>query len=171
MITLIRLRGRAGWSRPSLDIYARRHFFAWRGPRFTGFCGIRFADDIAGIASEKNEVKALAGHLDITTKAYKMELGPEKTKVTTNNSDESELDMRMNGTRLKTVQGFKYFGSVINDDGSNSGISIRKAQTTEALAKLKDTLRKHAYSNILKISPPKTESFQIKNTDIFHISA
>ena len=24
------------------------------------------------------------------------------------------------------------------------------------------TLRKHAYSNILKISPPKTESFQIK---------
>ena len=32
-------------------------------------------------------------------------------------------------------------------------------------------LRKHAYSNILKISPPKTESFQIKNSDIFHISA
>ena len=33
------------------------------------------------------------------------------------------------------------------------------------------TLRKHAYSNILKISPPKTENFQIKNSDIFHISA
>ena len=33
------------------------------------------------------------------------------------------------------------------------------------------TLRKHAYSNILKILPPKTESFQIKNSDIFHISA
>ena len=31
-------------------------------------------------------------------------------------------------------------------------------------------LRKHAYSNILKISPPKTESFKIKNSDIFHIS-
>ena len=29
------------------------------------------------------------------------------------------------------------------------------------------SLRKHAYSNILKISPPKTESFQIKNSDIF----
>ena len=36
---------------------------------------------------------------------------------------------------------------------------------------IKDPLRKHAYSNILKISPPKTESFQIKNSDIFHISA
>ena len=33
------------------------------------------------------------------------------------------------------------------------------------------SLRKHAYSNILKISPPKTESFHIKKSDIFHISA
>ena len=32
-------------------------------------------------------------------------------------------------------------------------------------------LQKHAYSNILKILPPKNESFQIKNSDIFHISA
>ena len=28
-------------------------------------------------------------------------------------------------------------------------------------------LRKHAYSNIWKISPPKTENFQTKNSDIF----
>ena len=34
-----------------------------------------------------------------------------------------------------------------------------------------DSLRKHAYANILKISPPKTETFQIKNSDIFHTSA
>ena len=33
------------------------------------------------------------------------------------------------------------------------------------------TLRKHTYSNILKIPPPKTKSFQRKNSDIFHISA
>ena len=32
-------------------------------------------------------------------------------------------------------------------------------------------LRKHAYSNIKKISAPKTENFQIKISDIFHISA
>ena len=36
---------------------------------------------------------------------------------------------------------------------------------------LKHTLRKHAYSNIYKISPPKTENSQVKNSDIFHISA
>ena len=33
------------------------------------------------------------------------------------------------------------------------------------------SLRKHAYSNILKILPSKNENFQIKNSDIFHISA
>ena len=33
------------------------------------------------------------------------------------------------------------------------------------------TLRKHAYSNILKILPPKKWKFSDKNPDIFHISA
>ena len=31
-------------------------------------------------------------------------------------------------------------------------------------------LRKHAYSNIKKIPPPKTENFQVKSSNIFHIS-
>ena len=33
------------------------------------------------------------------------------------------------------------------------------------------SFRKHAYSNILKILQPKKENFQIKNSDIFQISA
>ena len=33
------------------------------------------------------------------------------------------------------------------------------------------TLRKHAYSNILRILPPKNENFQMENSDIFLISA
>ena len=32
-------------------------------------------------------------------------------------------------------------------------------------------LRKHVYSNILKILRPKIKKFQIKNSDIFHSSA
>ena len=32
-------------------------------------------------------------------------------------------------------------------------------------------LRKHAYSNILKILPSKNENFQLKSSDMFHISA
>ena len=34
-----------------------------------------------------------------------------------------------------------------------------------------DSLRKHAFSNILKLLQPKKENFQIKNFDIFHIPA
>ena len=34
-----------------------------------------------------------------------------------------------------------------------------------------NTLRKHAYKNILKILQQKTESLLIKNSDFFHISA
>ena len=37
--------------------------------------------------------------------------------------------------------------------------------------KARGTLRKHAYSNIVKVLPPQNENFQIKNFDIFHISA
>ena len=33
------------------------------------------------------------------------------------------------------------------------------------------SLRKHVYSNILKILPPQNENFQIKNSDNFHVSA
>ena len=33
------------------------------------------------------------------------------------------------------------------------------------------SLRKHAYSNSLKILPPKNKNFQTKYSDIFHISA
>ena len=33
------------------------------------------------------------------------------------------------------------------------------------------SLRKHIYSNILKILQPKNENFQTKNSDIFNISA
>ena len=37
--------------------------------------------------------------------------------------------------------------------------------------KEKSPLQKHAYTNILKILPLKNANFQIKNSDIFHISA
>ena len=32
-------------------------------------------------------------------------------------------------------------------------------------------LRKHAYSNTLKILPPKNDNFSEKNSDIFYVSA
>ena len=40
-----------------------------------------------------------------------------------------------------------------------------------AVAQLCFTLRKHTYSKILKLFPPKNENFQIKISKIFHMSA
>ena len=53
---------------------------------------------------------------------------------------------------------------------------MEKEETVNAetvLLLLSSPLRKHAYSNILNISPPKKKKwkFSDKNSDIFHISA
>ena len=45
--------------------------------------------------------------------------------------------------------------------------NIRLLRVTQTLTY---PLRKHVYLNILKITPPKTESFSDKNSDIFCIS-
>ena len=45
-------------------------------------------------------------------------------------------------------------------EASRRGVSARRF-----------SLRKHAYSNILRILPTKNEHFQMKNSDIFLISA
>ena len=54
------------------------------------------------------------------------------------------------------------------DNGDQSDQSLRFPHE-EKLHEL--PLRKHAYSNILKILPPKNENFQITKSNIFHISA
>ena len=48
---------------------------------------------------------------------------------------------------------------------------VGKSNFSEQFRKLINPLRKHAYLNILKILPPKNENFQMKNSDIFHMSA
>ena len=50
-------------------------------------------------------------------------------------------------------------------------LSILYKMAKKKKKKKKKKIRKHAYSNIQKFSPPKTENFQIKNIGIFYISA
>ena len=56
----------------------------------------------------------------------------------------------------------------VNVTGNNLSVCLCPDVTVENDSL---SLRKHAYSNILKILPPKNENFQMKNSDIFHISA
>ena len=45
----------------------------------------RFADDIVVNSEQEEESNVLADGLDTTTKKYKIEFGPDKTKLMTNN--------------------------------------------------------------------------------------
>ena len=58
---------------------------------------------------------------------------------------------------------------VCPDKKFNALTSEPKNRLSDAV--VRDSLRKHAYSIIQKISLSKTENFQIKISDIFHISA
>ena len=65
----------------------------------------RFAGDIVVNATEEEEAGVLVDRLDRTTTRYKMEIGPDKTKVMTNNPNgfQREIKIKVRGYRkLKT---------------------------------------------------------------------
>ena len=97
----------------------------------------RFAYDIVVNAQEEEEGGVLVDRLDTTTTKYKMEIGPDKTKVMTNNPNGFQREIKIKGQRLEEVENFKYFGTIISNEGSKSEILSRIAQTTEALSRLK----------------------------------
>ena len=97
----------------------------------------RFADDIVVNAEEEEEAGALIDRLDRTTTRYKIEIGPDKTKVMTNNPNGFQREIKMKGQRLKDVENFKYLGAIISNEGSKPEILSRIAQTTAALSRLK----------------------------------
>ena len=97
----------------------------------------RFADDIVVNAEEEEEAGILIDRLDRTTTRYKMEIGPDKTKVMTNNPNGFQREIKIKGQRLEEVKNFKYLGAVISNEGSKPEILSRIAQTTAALSRLK----------------------------------
>ena len=97
----------------------------------------RFADDIVVNAEEEEEAGVLIDRLDRTTTRYKMEIGPDKTKVMTNNPNGFQREIKIKGQRLDEVENFKYLGAIISNEGSKPEILSRIAQTTAGLSRLK----------------------------------
>ena len=97
----------------------------------------RFADDIVVNAEEEEKAGVLIDRLDRTTTRYKMEIGPDKTKVMTNNPNGFQREIKIKGQRLEEVENFKYLGAIISNEGSKPEIPSRIAQTTETLSRLK----------------------------------
>ena len=69
-----------------------------------------FAGDIVVNAEEEEEAGVLIDGLDRTTTRYKMEIGPDKTKVMTNNPNGFQRE-KIKGQRLEEVENFKYLGA------------------------------------------------------------
>ena len=82
----------------------------------------RFADDIVVNAEEEEEAGVLVDRLDTTTTMYKIEIGPDKTKVMTNNPNGLQREIKIKGQRLEEVENFKYLGAIISNEGSKPEI-------------------------------------------------
>ena len=97
----------------------------------------RFADDIVVNVEEEEEAGSLVDRLERTTTRYQMEIGPDKTKVMTNNPNGFQREIKIKGQRLEEVENIKYIGAIISNEGSTPEILSRIAQTTAALPRLK----------------------------------
>ena len=84
-----------------------------------------FADGIVVSAEEEEEAGVLVDRLDTTTTRYKMEIGPDKTKVMTNNPNGFQREIKINGETLEEVENFKYLGAIISIDGSKTRVSFQ----------------------------------------------
>ena len=61
------------------------------------------ADDIVVNAEAEEEAGVLVDCLDTTTTRYKMEIGPDKTKVMTKNPKGFQREIKIKGQRLEEV--------------------------------------------------------------------
>ena len=110
----------------------------------------RFADDIDGLAGEKEELANLAERLDKASTAYGIEISAEKTKLMTNNTSGINTEINVNGQKLETVTSFKYLGSFITDESSKPEILSMITQTA-ALRRLKQVWNDRSTSLSSKI--------------------
>ena len=116
----------------------------------------RFADDIVVNVEEEEEAGVLVDRLDRTTTRYKMEIGPDKTKVMTNKPNGFQREIKVKGQSLEEVENFKYLGAIISNEGSKPDNLSRIAQTTTAISRLKIIWRDKNISLASKVQLMRT---------------
>ena len=116
----------------------------------------RFADDTVVNAEDEEEAAVLVDRLDTTTTKYKKEIGPDKTKVMTNNPNGIQREIKIKCQRLEEVKNLKYLGAIISNKGSKPQILSRIAQTTAALSRLKIIWRDKNISLASKVKLMRT---------------
>jgi len=97
---------------------------------------LRFADDIAVIAENEEDLSNMLKKMNDTLKEYHMKINQRKTKVLICSKQQIYANIFLNGKMLETVQNFIYLGSKITSDGnSNTDIISRIAQAKAAFYK------------------------------------
>ena len=109
-------------------------------------------------AEMEEEAGVLVDRLDTTATRYKMEIGPDKTKVMTNNPNGFQREIKIKSQRLEEVENFKYLqvGAIISNEGSKPEILSRIALTTAALSRLKVIWRDRNISLASKVKLMRT---------------
>ena len=85
-----------------------------------------------------------------------MEIGPNKTKVMTNNPNGFQREIKIKGQRLEEVENFKYLGAIISNQGSKPEILSRIDLTAAALSRLKMIWRDKNISLAFKVKLMRT---------------
>ena len=116
----------------------------------------RFADDTVVNAEAEEEAGVLVDRLDTTTTRYKVEIGPDQTKVMTNNTSGFQREIKIKGQRVEEVENFKHLGAIISNEGSKPEILSRIPQTTAALSRLKIIWRDKNISLASKVKLMRT---------------
>ena len=98
---------------------------------------LRFADDFDGLAGCEDKLAILVERLDLTSQAYGMEIGAEKTKLMSNNPNGIKRNIDVEGQKLEAANSFRYLCAIISDEGSKQEFLVRLAQSAAALTKLK----------------------------------
>ena len=75
----------------------------------------RIADDTVLNAVEEED-GVLVDRLDTKTTRYKMEIGPNKTKVMKNKPTGFQREIKIKGQRLEEVDNFTYLGAIISNE-------------------------------------------------------
>ena len=117
---------------------------------------LRIVDEIVVNAEEEDEAGVLIDRLDRTTTRYKMEIGPDKTKVMTYNLNGFQREIKIKGQRLEEVENFKYLGAIIANEGPKPEILSRIAQSAAALSRLKIIWRNKNISLASKVKLMRT---------------
>ena len=85
-----------------------------------------------------------------------MEIGPDKTKVMTNNPNGFQREIKIKGQRLEALENLKYLGASISNEGSKPKTLSSTAQTTAALSRLKIIWRDKNISLASKVKLMRT---------------